>query len=61
MKLLITGKSIKYLEDNLNKYFYSSTYELIEGKVMYMREGKLIENINLKYIKKGNKHQIYKV
>lgn len=61
MKLLVTSESIENLERILNEYLYSNSYEILDGKVMYMYNKKYIENDNLKYLKKGQKHQIYQL
>lgn len=53
----MTASSIENLEQLLNKYFYSSTYKIIDGKVMY--HSPLRENTFLKYSTKGQKHQIH--
>lgn len=55
-KLLITSDSIEELEQILNKYFYSSTYKIVNEKVMF--KNPLEENKNLIFQKKGKKFQI---
>lgn len=55
-KLLITAGSIEKLESMLNKHFYSSTYKIVNEKVMF--KNPMEENKNLTFQKKGKKFQI---
>ena len=57
MKLLITGSTIENVEKMLNEYFYSTTYKIVDNKVMF--KNPLIENTNLTFKMKGKKYQIY--
>lgn len=57
MKLLITTSSIEKAEDMLNKHFYSTTYKIVDNKVMF--KNPLQENTNLSFKMKGKKHQIF--
>lgn len=57
MKLLISASSIEKAEKMLNEYFYSSTYKIVDDKVMF--KNPLIENTNLTFKMKGKKYQIY--
>jgi hypothetical protein len=57
MILLITSSSIEKCEEMLNQHFYSTTYKIIDGKVMF--KDPLEENKNLCFKMKGKKHQIY--
>ena len=41
----------------LNEYFYSTTYKIVDNKVMF--KNPLIENTNLTLKMKGEKYQIY--
>ncbi len=57
MKLLISASSIEKVEKMLNDYFYSTTYKIIDNKVMF--KNPLTENTNLIFKTKGKKYQIY--
>jgi len=57
MKLLITASSIEKAQEMLNKHFYSTTYKIVDNKVMF--KNPLQENTNLVFKMKGNKHQIF--
>ena len=57
MKLLISASTIEKAEKMLNEYFYSTTYKIIDNKVMF--KNPLIENTNLTFKMKGKKYQIY--
>jgi hypothetical protein len=57
MKLLISSSSIDKVEKMLNEYFYSTTYKIIDGKVMF--KNPQIENTNLTFKTHGKKYQIY--
>ena len=62
MKLLITASSIENLEKMLNDYFYSSTYKIVDNKIMCGGENikyPYRENTNLTFKMKGKKHQVY--
>jgi len=56
MKLLITASSLENCENLLNKHFYSTTYKIIDNKVMF--KNPLQENTNLTFKMKGKKFQI---
>lgn len=56
MKLLITASSIEKMENLLNKHFYSTTYKIVENKVMF--KNPLQENKNLTFKTKGKKFQV---
>lgn len=57
MKVLLTSGSIERLEAMLNEHFFSSTYKIVDGKVMF--KNPQIENTRLLYKLKGKRHQIY--
>jgi len=57
MKLLISGSTIENVEKMLNDYFYSTTYKILDNKVMY--KDPLTENTNLIFKTKGKKLQIF--
>jgi hypothetical protein len=57
MKLLISASTIERAEKMLNEYFYSTTYKIVDNKVMF--KNPLIENTNLTFKMKGKKYQIY--
>jgi len=57
MKLLISGSTIENIEKLLNEYFYSTTYKIIDCKIMFGVP--LKENVNHTFKKKGKKYQIY--
>jgi len=57
MKLLITASSIEKLEKMLNDYFFSTTYKIVENKVMF--NNPIRENTSLTFKTKGKKQQIY--
>ena len=57
MKLLISASTIEKAEKMLNEYFYSTTYKIVDNKVMF--KNPLIENTNLTLKMKGEKYQIY--
>jgi hypothetical protein len=57
MKLLISGSTIENVEKMLNDYFYSTTYKILDNKVMY--KDPLTENTNLIFKPKGKKLQIF--
>lgn len=56
MKLLITSSSLENCENSLNKHFYSTTYKIVDNKVMF--KNPLQENTNLTFKMKGKKFQI---
>lgn len=57
MKLLISATTVEKAEKMLNEYFYSSTYKILDNKIMF--KDPAIENKNLTYKLKNNKHHIY--
>lgn len=57
MRLLITASSLEKLEEQLNKYFYSTTYKVIDDKVFFKNPPE--ENKNITYKTKGKKFQIF--
>jgi hypothetical protein len=57
MKLLISASTIEKAEKMLNEYFYSTTYKIVDNKVMF--KNPLTENTNLTFKMKGKKYQIY--
>lgn len=57
MKLLISASTIEKAEQMLNKHFYSTTYKIVDNKVMF--KSPLQPNENLTFKMKGNKHQIF--
>lgn len=57
MKLVITAQSIDKVEEMLNDYFYSTTYKIIENKVMFGNP--LRENTTLEFKQKSKRFQIY--
>ena len=57
MKLLITASSIEKLEELLNKHHYSTTYKIVDNKVMFKEP--LVKNNNLTFKIKKNKFQVW--
>jgi hypothetical protein len=57
MKLVLTAPDIATLEKRLNEYHYSTTYKIIDDKVMFCNP--LKENTNYFYKTRGKKHQIF--
>ena len=57
MKLLITAATKENCEALLNKHFYSTTYRIIEDKVMF--KNPLQENKDLTLKMKGKKFQVF--
>jgi hypothetical protein len=57
MKLLISASTIEKVEKMLNECFYSTTYKIVDNKVMF--KNPLTENTNLTFKMKGKKYLIY--
>jgi hypothetical protein len=57
MKLLISASTIEKAEKMLNECFYSTTYKIVDNKIMF--KNPLIENKNLTLKMKSKKYQIY--
>jgi len=61
MKLLLSASSLENCEKLLNEYFYSTTYKIVDNKVMCGGENikyPYRENTNLTFKMKGKKFQI---
>lgn len=56
-RLLITASSIERCEAMLKSYFYSTTYKIVDNKVMFKEPQQ--ENTNLSFKMKGKKFQIF--
>ncbi len=57
MKLLISATSEQKVEELLNKHYYSSTYKIVDDKILYGNP--LKENTDLIYKIKKQRHLIY--
>ena len=57
MKLLISSTSKQRAEESLNEHYYSTTYKIVEGKLLYCNT--LKENTNLIYKIRKERHLIY--
>ena len=58
-RLVISASSTEKVEQLLNEHHYSTTYQIVEGKVMYGTP--LGENTNLVFSVKKGRYQVHQI